>query len=83
MEQLVTNYLASADSRIKEFTDRGIPFQNIPVGLVEEYSLTTAVPMFVGIHQIPRLLKNSSRRIASELARMSFPVARMIAAERT
>ena len=29
--------IGSKDSRIKEFTDRGIPFQNIPVGLVEEY----------------------------------------------
>ena len=30
--------IGSKDSRIKEFTDRGIPFQNIPVGLVEEYA---------------------------------------------
>ena len=29
--------IGSKDSRIKDFTDRGIPFQNIPVGLVEEY----------------------------------------------
>ena len=29
--------IGSKDSRIKEFTDRGIPFQNIPAGLVEEY----------------------------------------------
>ena len=29
--------IGSKDSRIKEFTDRGIPFQNIPADLVEEY----------------------------------------------
>ena len=29
--------IGSKDSRIKEFTDRGIPFQDIPVDLVEEY----------------------------------------------
>ena len=29
--------IGSKDSRIKEFTDRGIPFQNIPADVVEEY----------------------------------------------
>ena len=29
--------IGSKDSRIKEFTDRGIPFQDIPADLVEEY----------------------------------------------
>ena len=29
--------IGSKDNRIKEFTDRGIPFQNIPVDVVEEY----------------------------------------------
>ena len=29
--------IGSKDNRIKEFTDRGIPFQNIPADVVEEY----------------------------------------------
>ena len=29
--------IGSKDSAIKEFTDRGIPFQDIPVDVVEEY----------------------------------------------
>ena len=29
--------IGSKDSKIKEYTDRGIPFQNIPVNVVEEY----------------------------------------------
>ena len=43
----------------------------------------TLLSVSVDDRQIPRLLKYSSRRMASELVRINFPFARMIQDERT